>query len=197
MPGLANPKDARSLRVLRHPLHPMLSDFPMAFLLASVPLDVIAIVRGTAVWWSVSFWTVVVGAIAAVPTACVGLIDYARIPGGPAAKAATIHMLVNLTAVLCFGIDLLVRGGASPPQGRVLVAAVALDVIGTSFLIVGGWYGGELAYVHGVGVDLNVAAAERPPASLDGRAQGEASRGGDGPAVHPPGSPPRPLEPRR
>lgn len=157
---MGSPTFRRGLRLLGHPVHPMLSDLPIASLLASVPLDVIALARERP-WWAISFWTIVVGVVVAVPTACAGLIDYARIPEGRATKAATVHMLLMLSAVTCFGIDLLVRGGAAPPHGRDLVASVALDVIGTAVLAVGGWYGGELVFTHGVGVD-NASTAPPP-----------------------------------
>jgi hypothetical protein len=60
-------------------------------------------------------------------------------------------MIVMLTAVCCFGIDLLVRGGASPPQGAVRGAAFVLDLLGAILLMVGGWHGGDLVFAHGVG----------------------------------------------
>jgi uncharacterized membrane protein len=72
-------------------------------------------------------------------------------------------MLVMLTAVTCFGLDLLIRGGSSVPRGGVLVAALALDVGGAAIVGVGAWYGGELVFGHGVGVrrDLDLAESDR------------------------------------
>ena len=79
---------ARGFRLGGHPVHAMMSDVPLAFFLMSVVVDGIALFRGGGFWWAVSSWTVVVGVVAAIPTACAGLVDYATIlpkqgPVGP------------------------------------------------------------------------------------------------------------------
>jgi hypothetical protein len=60
-------------------------------------------------------------------------------------------MLLMLTAVTFFGVDLLVRGGAAPPHGLARLGIVAIDVAGAVVLMIGGWYGGELVFGHGIG----------------------------------------------
>jgi uncharacterized membrane protein len=57
-------------------------------------------------------------------------------------------MLLNLAAVGVFGLNLWLRvvgeGGALVP--------ILLSVVGVLILAFSGWLGGELAYVHAVGV---------------------------------------------
>jgi uncharacterized membrane protein len=124
----------------------------MALLSLSVLADGVGWLHGSTFFWQVSFWVVVAGLAAALPTASAGLIDYAAIPEGhAAAHTGTTHMLLMLTAVACFIIDLLVRGGSAAPQGAARIAVVALDLGGATLLLLGGWYGGELVFGHGIG----------------------------------------------
>jgi uncharacterized membrane protein len=149
-------KGGRGLRILGHPVHAALSAFPLAFLSGSVVADGIALFRNPSFWWAASFWLVAAGLLAAAPTVGAGLADYlSAVRGERTERTATIHMLVMLTALACFGIDLLFRGGTSPPSGATLISTVALDAAGAAIVTVGGWYGGELVFGHAVGVDAH------------------------------------------
>lgn len=148
----ANPVRGRGLRVAGHPLHAALSAFPIAFLSAAPVLDGIALWRGGAFFWAASFWAMVVGVVAALPTLLAGLVDYATIASGERALVtATAHMVAMLAAVACLGGDLLLRGGPGARHGGGLLVSLVLDGLGGLVLIVGGWLGGELVFVHGVG----------------------------------------------
>ncbi len=171
MPEAGSSERPPGLRVAGHPVHPALLDFPMVFLSVAVLVDVIALVSGNRLWWMVSFGTVVAGLVAAVPTAAAGLIDYGTIPEGqPALRAGTTHMVLMLTAVACFGIDLLLRG-TSVPHGGLLLSTVGLDALGAGLLVVGGWFGGELVFSHGQGVGRRRGTTQTaaPGASLPER----------------------------
>lgn len=158
----------RGLRVLGHPVHPALAAFPLAFLSGSVVADGIALLRDDPFWWAVSFWIVVAGVVAAVPTAGAGLLDYVAIPQGDRAqKTGLVHLVVMLVAVTCFAIDLILRAGPAAPRGALATTTVVLDVVGAAILSVGGWFGGDLVFRHGVGVtrdSVPTPAQARPPA---------------------------------
>ncbi len=142
----------RGLRVLGHPVHAALSAFPLAFLSVALPIDAIAWISGSAFWWQVSFWVVVAGLVSAVPTVAAGLVDYATLLDEEGAmRAGTTHLLLMLSVVTCFGLDLVLRGGSGVPHGLALASTFLLDAAGTALVTVGGWYGGELVFGHGVG----------------------------------------------
>ena len=152
MPEIRSPA-TRGLRVAGHPIHAALSAFPIAFLSGSLLADGVALVHDSALWWAHSFWLVVGGVGAAIPTALAGLLDYAAIaPGERALKTAVVHLTVMLGAVACFAADLMFRAGPQPPHGVLRAATVALDAAGALVLLIGGWLGGELVFSHGVGV---------------------------------------------
>ncbi len=155
----------RGLRLFGHPAHAALSAFPGVLLSISVLGDAGSWLLGSPFSWRASFWTLAVGLVAAIPTACVGLVDYGAIPEGhAAAKTGSTHMVLMATAVACFAIALVVRGSPQAPHGMARVGVVALDASGAAFLLLGGWYGGELVFGHGIG-------SRAPPRSPATRAE--------------------------
>lgn len=147
----------RGLRVFGHPLHAILSDFPLALLGTSLLWDVIGLWRGESVWWAISFWSITLGLCMAVLAALAGAVDYALIPEeSRAARAALRHMLLMLSALAPYLISLIVRAGATPPVGNSLFVVLALEAAGVLLLSIGGWYGGHLVFHYGIGSDKNV-----------------------------------------
>ena len=146
----------KGLRVFGHPLHAVLSDFPLALLGTSLLWDVIGCWRGEAVWWAISFWNIAAGLAVALLAAMAGAADYAAIEERPQAqKLATIHMMLMLLAVSLYAASLLVRGGPTPPVGLSRTATLALESLGLILLGAGGWCGGHLVFHHGIGRDTN------------------------------------------
>jgi uncharacterized membrane protein len=144
----------RGLRVLGHPLHAILSDFPLALLGTSLLWDVIGLWRGEEVWWAISFWSITLGLAMAVLAAFAGAVDYAAIPEESRALGAALrHMLLMLCALAPYLISLMVRAGAGAPAGKALFAVLAFEVVGVLLLSIGGWYGGHLVFHYGVGGD--------------------------------------------
>jgi len=145
---------SKGLRVGGHPLHAMLSDFPIALLGTSLLWDALGMVRHEPLWWAISFWNISLGLALALLTAAAGFVDYAAIPeGDPAVKTGTCHMAVMLSAVTVYAIALVVRRGPAAPQGSALLGTLALEALGVLLLSVGGWFGGHLVFHHGVGHD--------------------------------------------
>jgi uncharacterized membrane protein len=144
----------KGLRVFGHPLHAMLSDFPLALLGSSVLWDLVGLWRGEDVWWTMSFWTIALGLMAAMLAAVAGGIDYAAIPEKhPATGTALRHMLLMLTGVCPFVASILVRRGALHPIGSSSIIVTALDVLGFALLSAGGWFGGHLVFHYRIGTD--------------------------------------------
>lgn len=137
-----------------HPLHAMLSDFPLALLGTSLVWDAIGMWRGEAVWWAISFWNIALGLSAALVAATAGAVDYAAIkPEAPASKLAMSHMILMLMAVGMYGASLLLRGGPAVPVGAGRTVGLILESLGLILLMAGGWCGGHLVFHHGVGRD--------------------------------------------
>jgi uncharacterized membrane protein len=93
------------------------------------------------------------GLVAAIP----GYLDYRTIVDPAVAVIGQRHMLLNLTIVTLFIINLWMR--ATLVGGAVL--PIVLSVIGVGLLSVSGWLGGELVYIHGVAVEPPPTAESR------------------------------------
>lgn len=145
---------AKGLRVLGHPLHAVLSDFPLALLGTSLLWDAVGCWRGESLWWAISFWNIAAGLAVALVAAMAGAADYGAIEQGHRAqKLATNHMILMLLAVSLYGASLLVRGGPAAPTGGSRAAAMALEAVGLILLVAGGWCGGHLVFHYGIGRD--------------------------------------------
>jgi uncharacterized membrane protein len=120
---------------------------------------------GSEAWDSVAFYTLAGGIAGAVLAAIPGFIDLLSLPEGKVKKIAVAHMAINLGAVVLFAVNFGLRLNSAPGAA----VPVLLSVIGVALIGVSGWLGGELVYVHHVGVPpsadgatASVAPAPRP-----------------------------------
>ena len=136
--------------IQKHPIHPMLIPFPIGLWIFSLLCDVVyAMGWGGAVWNDMAFYTMVGGIIGALAAAIPGYIDYRSLTDPQTTTIGRWHMLVNLSIVVLFAINLSLRMWSEP--GAVLPALLSL--VGIAMLGVAGWLGGELVYVHRVAVE--------------------------------------------
>ena len=134
----------------RHPIHAMLVPFPIGLLVFSLVCDLIFLAGwGGAVWNDVAFYTMAGGIVGALLAAVPGLIDFLSLRDAKTRRLATVHLVLNLSVVAMFAANWWLRTTSLP--GAAL--PVALSVVGVLVLGVSGWLGGEMVYVHGVGVE--------------------------------------------
>jgi uncharacterized membrane protein len=144
--------------IARHPIHPMLVVFPLGLLLTAVLFDILLLATGQSLWRTLAFYNLAAGIIGGLVAAVPGFIDYLTLRG-PARRIGTWHLVVNVLSLIVFAVSFLLRTqtGAQwvPPSSSL---PQALSMVGAVVLGVGGWLGGHLVYVHGMGVE----AAEEP-----------------------------------
>jgi uncharacterized membrane protein len=144
----------RGLRLAGHPVHAMLSDFPMVLLLLWTALDAAALVLESRMLWQIAHWALIGGVIAAGFAASAGLVDYFSVVSTrpSAARTAVAHMLVMLSVVVLAIVALVYRTSELPQHADRVVHVVALVLVAAG-LAGGGWLGGHLVFRYGVGVD--------------------------------------------
>ena len=136
-------------RIARHPIHPMLVPIPIGVWIFAFLCDLAFVFGvGASHWFTISFYAMVVGLIGALVAAIPGTIDMLSLRGAPK-KIALVHMALNLTVVALFAINLLLRINGAEVAGLPL----ALSVIAITLLAASGWLGGQMVYVHRVGVE--------------------------------------------
>src|SRR3954468_18073639 len=139
-------------RPLKHPLHPMLVHLPIALFLASFLLDIASYLWGGADLVRGAYYTMLVGVITALLAAIPGLIDWWDIRDDhPAWRIGIYHMILNVTAVLVYAIDVKLRAPlfdvAQTPRTPLI-----LSIIGVGLLSFSGYLGGVMVYDDGVAV---------------------------------------------
>jgi uncharacterized membrane protein len=136
-----------------HPLHPPLTDVTIgAYTFATIAavLDTLGVTDSAAAqaWWL----ALLVGLVASLPTIVTGFAEWIRITNGSALwRTATAHMIVNLLASGVFLATAIV-GKARYDDGDITAGALVLTLVGFGILLVGGWIGGAITYVHGMRV---------------------------------------------
>ena len=131
-----------------HPIHPMLVTLPIGLWVFSFVADIVfAAGWGGPVWKVVALYTIAGGVVGALLAAVPGFIDFLSIRDRRVGRIALTHMVLNLLAVALFAVSFYLRIVSPLGSLPVLVSLAGLIVVGIS-----GWLGGELVYVHQMGV---------------------------------------------
>ena len=154
------------VKVLGHPLHPMLVVVPLGSFIAAVIVDVAGVVAGNPTLSVVGFWNIAIGVVGGLLAAAFGLADWLNIPGKTRAKRiGLMHGALNVIVTVTFALVWIIRyGSADVTPSTTLLAIEVVALVGGA---VAGWLGGELVDRLGVGVDEG--AHLNAPNSLSGR----------------------------
>jgi uncharacterized membrane protein len=134
--------------IAHHPIHPMLVPLPIGLWIFSFICDLAFVLGvGASHWFTVSFYTMIGGTLAAVIAAVPGTIDMLSLSGRPK-KLALTHMALNVTIVLLYAVNIGMRISDPVVAGLPLALSIAAILL----LAASGWIGGQLVYVHRVAV---------------------------------------------
>jgi uncharacterized membrane protein len=143
--------------IKKHPLHPVLVAFPIGLFIFSLVCDLIGLAKtDNPMWGTVALYSMVGGIIGALLAAIPGLVDLLSLRDPAVKKIGTRHMVINLIVVALFAIDAWLRFG-----GTTSSLPLTLSIVGVILLLVSGWLGGEMVYVHGVAVEPQADRAGR------------------------------------
>jgi uncharacterized membrane protein len=136
--------------IARHPIHAILVPIPIGLWLFSLFADVVFIAGwGGPVWSDLAFYTMAGGIVGALFAAVPGFIDFLSLRDRKVRMIGAIHLSLNLVIVAMFAVNLWLRTTTAPGAGIPFLLSVnAIVLLGVS-----GWLGGEMVYVHGVGVE--------------------------------------------
>jgi uncharacterized membrane protein len=139
-----------TVRVVGHPIHPMLVPFPIACFVGTLFTDIAYWQTGEMMWSNFSAWLLAAGLAFGLLAAIAGLIDFLASPAIRALRPAWWHMLGNVLVMILSFFNALVHTHDAwtsvVPTGLILSAIVALILLFT------GWMGWEMVYRHRVGV---------------------------------------------
>ncbi len=141
------------------PLHPPLTDIPVAAYVLALVFDVTSFAIGSDSGFArdayvAGTWTIIAGLIVSLPTALTGFWDWLKsTPRGTQAwRTANWHMAVMLAVTALVIVDIVLRlGQADAPV--VPTTVMVLSVIAGALVTFGAAYGGSLVYDYGFNVE--------------------------------------------
>lgn len=137
---------------MKHPLHPLIVHFPIACWSLSTLGDLTSILFSNSHAESIVL-LMFIGCISAVVAMAAGLYEIGKIKDiDPIVYIVDRHMYAAVTAWSFYSLSLYLRwdnGFSIEPN----IWAIIASVIGLVSLIIAGWYGASLVYLHGVRVN--------------------------------------------
>ena len=140
------------IKLLGHPVHPMLVVYPLGLLSTAVVFDLLYLATGEDDLATFSFWALAAGLVGGLSAAVFGLVDWLGIPGGTRAKRlGAYHGAGNLAVVGLFALSFVTR--LAKPAYLPDPVPLVLGLAGASIAVVTAWLGAELVYRLRIGVD--------------------------------------------
>jgi uncharacterized membrane protein len=161
------------VKLLGHPVHPMLIVFPLGLLATAVVFDVLYLVTENDELAVFSFWAIAAGLVGGLLAAVFGLWDWLSIPRDTRARrVGLLHGGGNVVVVALFAISWVLRLG--DPTYAPDLAPFVIALLGAGLALFTAWLGGELVYRLRVAVDDD--AHLDAPSSLASEGLAEAER---------------------
>ena len=155
------------LKLLGHPIHPMLIVFPLGLFAIAVLFDVVYLVTGADEFATVAFWNMAAGIVGGLLAAVFGLLDWLAIPRDTRAKRIGLwHGGGNVVIVGLFVVSWLLR--LSDPAYAPDLVPFLLGLVAVGLALVTAWLGGELVYRLRVGVDEDASLEASNSLSREG-----------------------------
>lgn len=147
------------VKIMGHPVHPMLVPFPIAFYAATLFCFIVYAVQGDTFWFRAGFAANVAAVAMALVAMVPGFIDWSlAIPSGSHAKRDGLkHMLLNATAFILFAVNLWANSGQWNSIAPVMHYAIILPLLGVLVTITAGFFGWKMVQTHHVGVQMRPA----------------------------------------
>jgi uncharacterized membrane protein len=160
------------IKVLGHPLHPLVVPLPLGVLGMAVIFDVLGVLLKRPALNKAAHPMIAAGVVSGLQAGGVGAVDWLALPDGTRAKqVATQHGLGNVGILLLFG---LVWWRRRKRPADVPAPVLGLELLGLGGATVTGWLGGEL--VNRLGVGVHKGAHLDAPSSLSGLAADDVPR---------------------
>jgi uncharacterized membrane protein len=139
-----------TVAIRKHPLHPAIVDFPIAFYTAALLTDFTFWFTGDMMWAEFSFWLIAAGLLTGVIAFLTGLVEFMTIQKARNRWSGWLHFLLTDLAVFLSAFNLISR--IYDRQGSLLFTGLGLSASTALSVLVAGFLGGRLVFHDRIGV---------------------------------------------
>ncbi|UYN99049.1 MAG: DUF2231 domain-containing protein [Devosia sp.] len=141
-----------AVAVAGHPIHAMLVHFPIAFVIATLGVDIFYWWTADPFWVSVGQWSAGAAFVFGVLAAIIGTLELLAVPGIRVRVASWNHAIAAMVLLAITACNAGLR--ISWPE-TVLPSGLMLSVLASMATAFAGWHGGKLVFDHGVGLIIS------------------------------------------
>ncbi|MGF6290490.1 DUF2231 domain-containing protein [Paraburkholderia youngii] len=138
-----------AVALVGHPIHVMMVHFPIAFVVATLGVDVIHWWTGDPFWVRAGLWAAGFAFWSGVAASVVGTAELLLVRGIRLKEASWSHAVAAMTLVALAAANWGVR--LYYPD-EILPHGLVLSVLSSVMTGFAGWHGGKLVFDHGVGI---------------------------------------------
>ena len=146
-----NPFDLKSVLLAKHAQHVAMVHFPIALIFVSVLFDVLSLRQQSLALLRAAYYTVIVAAIAAVPTIATGLLAWQfQLEGARLKGNLRLHLILGLcSSALIWIVCWLHIKEQRKPQLNSPGARLAVEFVAVALTLLTGHIGGFVSGVNG------------------------------------------------
>ncbi|HET6466618.1 MAG TPA: DUF2231 domain-containing protein [Nitrospiria bacterium] len=151
--------------MLDHPLHPIVVHFPIALLFTAVFFEIFGFWARRESYRQFGLWLLILGFISGIVASAAGFWgEEAVVAAGVPEKAVDQHETLAVVTLVVFALLLFVRWRVGDRWSvRNRTAYFILAVVGVLLLGTTGYFGGDLVYRYGAGVQKQATASTPSP----------------------------------
>jgi uncharacterized membrane protein len=138
-----------AVALVGHPIHVMMVHFPIAFVIATLVVDLFYWWSGDPFWVRVGLWSAGFTFWTGVAASIVGTAELLLVPGIRLREASWSHAVAAMTLVAITGAN---WGLRLVDPASVLPHGLALSGLAAIMAGFAGWHGGKLVFDHGIGI---------------------------------------------
>jgi len=138
-----------AVAIVGHPIHVMMVHFPIAFVVATLGIDVFYWWSGDPFWVRAGLWSAGIAFWTALGASIVGTAELLLVRGIRLLEASWSHAVAAMTLLAITGAN---WGERLFNPELVLPHGLALSLLASVMTGFAGWHGGKLVFDHGVGL---------------------------------------------
>ncbi|ARP96085.1 DUF2231 domain-containing protein [Bordetella genomosp. 13] len=136
--------------VSRHPLHPALVTFPIAFIVGALPADLAYLWLADEFWARAALWLLGAGTLMGTLAGITGTVELLAVEGIRHRAAAWSHFVMAVMLLSVSFINWFTR--LPDAQAAVFPMGLYLSALGVALVGAAGWLGGKLVFEDQVGI---------------------------------------------